>query len=345
MLDFTNSLGLIVEQNQNTTEFGLFVQYRKAWKRVVIEPGFRTDYYASLGAISPEPRLGIKFNLTDYLRLKCAGGIYSQNFISTRPDRDVVNLFNGFLSGPEEELLNTRGEPARKNLQRAYHIIGGMEIDIAHTMQVNIEPYYKRFQQLIELNRFKTFPTDPDFQIETGNAYGIDFSFKYELKKYYLWIAYSLAWVTRDNGKQQYYPNFDRRHNLNIVGAYNFGKNLSWEASTRWNFGTGFPFTRTQGFYPFNNFYDGITTDYLTSNSTLGIIYEEKLNAGRLPFYHRLDLGLKKHIDLKKHLSMDIAVSVTNTYNRANIFYFDRIRYTRVNQLPILPSLTLGLNF
>jgi hypothetical protein len=344
-LDFTNSLGLIVDQNQNTTEFGLFVQYRKAWKRFVIEPGFRVDYYASLGAFSPEPRLGLKVNITDYLRLKFAGGLYSQNFISTRPDRDVVNLFNGFLSGPEDALINTNGDEAKRNIQRAYHAIGGVEVDISRNIQVNVEPYYKRFQQLIELNRFKTFPSDPDFQIETGNAYGIDFSFKYDTKKFYFWTAYSLAWVTRDNGRQEYYPNFDRRHNLNIVGTYSFGKDYSWEASARWNFGTGFPFTRTQGFYPFNNFQGGITSNYTTSNSSLGIIYEDKLNAGRLPTYHRLDLGLKKKITFKKHLSMDIAASVTNAYNRANIFYFDRVRYTRVNQLPVLPSLTVGLNF
>jgi hypothetical protein len=344
-LDFTNSLGLLIEENQNTTEFGLFFQYRKAWRRFVIEPSFRIDYYASLGAFSPEPRLGLKYNATDFLRFKFAGGIYSQNFISTRPDKDVVNLFNGFLSGPEDALTNTKGEEANNNLQKAYHAIGGVEIDVAKNIQLNVEPYYKRFQQLIELNRFKQFPTDPNYQIETGDAYGIDFSFKYDTKKYYLWASYSLAWVQRDNGQEVYYTNYDRRHNVNIVASYNFGKDLSWEASARWNFGTGFPFTRTQGYYPFNDFSEGITTDYTTGNSDLGIIYEDKLNAGRLPTYHRLDLGIKKKIEFKKNLGMEIAASVTNVYNRANIFYVDRVTLERVNQLPILPSLSVGLNF
>ncbi len=344
-LDFYNNLGIKVEQDQNTTEFGLFFKYRKAWKRFVLEPSVRVDYYASLGAFSPEPRLGLKFNATNKLRFKFAGGVFSQNFISTRPDRDVVNLFNGFLSGPDDALTKPNGERANSNLQRAYHAIGGVEIDVAKNIQVNIEPYYKRFQQLIELNRFKVFPQDPDFQIETGDAYGIDFSFKYEIKKVYIWTAYSLAWVTRDNGVQEYNPNFDRRHNLNVIATYSFGNNLSWETSVRWNFGTGFPFTRTQGFYPYNNFSNGINTDYTTSNSNLGILYEEQLNAGRLPTYHRLDLGVKKKITFNKNLGMDIAVSVSNAYNRENIFYFDRVRYTRVNQLPIIPSLTVSFNF
>lgn len=344
-LDFFNSLNVRVEQNQNTTEMGLFFRYKKAWKILVIEPSMRVDYYASLGVFSPEPRLGVKVNATDRFRIKFASGIFGQNFISTRPDRDVVNLFNGFLSGPDDALLKPDGSIAGNNLQRAYHVIGGFEFDVAKNIQINVEPYYKYFSQLIELNRFKVFPQDPDFQIETGDAYGIDLSFKYEIKKVYLWAAYSLAWVTRDNGVQRYNPNFDRRHNINLVASYNFGKENSWEASARWNFGTGFPFTRTQGFYLDNPFSGGINTDYTTTNGNLGIIYEEQLNAGRLPYYHRLDLGVKKKITFSKNLSMEIAASVSNAYNRANIFYFDRISYTRVNQLPILPSLTVSFNF
>lgn len=344
-LDFFNTLGLKVEQNQNTTEFGLFFHYRKAWDKLVIEPSFRVDYYASLGALSPEPRLGLKFNATDRFRIKFAGGVYSQNFISTRPDVDVVNLFNGFLSGPEDALNKTDGTPAANNLQRAYHAIGGVEIDVTNKIQVNIEPYYKRFGQLIELNRFKTFASDPDFQIETGDAYGIDFSAKYETKKLYLWAAYSLAWVTRNNGQQTYYTNYDRRHNINLVATYSFGKNLSWETSARWNLGTGFPFTRTQGEYPALDFSGGITTNYLNTNPNLGIIFEKEINAGRLPIYHRLDLSIKKVITFNKNLSMDITASLSNVYNRENIFYFDRVNKRRVDQLPILPSLTVSLNF
>jgi hypothetical protein len=38
-------------------------------------------------------------------------------------------------------------------------------------------------------------------------------------------------------------------------------------------------------------------------------------------------------------------VSVINVYNRDNVFYFDRVRYARVNQLPILPSVGVNLSF
>ena len=60
----------------------------------------RIQYYSSLAEFSPEPRLGIKYKASERLRLKAAGGLYSQNLISANSDRDVVNLFYGFLSVP-----------------------------------------------------------------------------------------------------------------------------------------------------------------------------------------------------------------------------------------------------
>lgn len=343
---FFNQLGTIAQQQQNTTELGAYVKFRKNFgKKFILEPSVRFDYYASLSAASVEPRLGMKYNATNWLRFKVAGGMYSQNLISSRADRDVVDLFNGFLSGPEEDLTRPDGSQAKHKLQKAYHIIGGVEVDIARNIQVNVEPYYKGFTQLINVNRSKLFPEESDFMIETGKAWGVDLLVQYQVKEWFVWVTYSFAYVDRFNGEQTYNPHYDRRHNMNIVTAYKFGKDKSWEANLRYNFGTGFPFTRTQGFYEELNFEDGIGTDYTTANGTLGIQYEQDLNAGRLPTYHRLDMSIKKGFEFKKDLKLDVTASVTNVYNRKNIFYFDRVNYTRVNQLPILPSLAMSFSF
>ena len=110
------------------------------------------------------------------------------------------------------------------------------------------------------------------------------------------------------------------------------------------NYGSGFPFTRTQGFYEGNPFTDGISSDYTTSNGELTTVYDA-LDKGRLPDYHRLDLGLTKTWTLSERSSIDLDLSVTNAYDRENIFYFDRTRNTRVDQLPLLPSAGLSLTF
>ncbi|MCY7409570.1 MAG: hypothetical protein LH473_04800, partial [Chitinophagales bacterium] len=221
----------------------------------------------------------------------------------------------------------------------------GAEVDLNKNLELTLEPYWKSFTQLISLNREKVLPSDPDYQIETGKAYGIDFLAKYNYKRYYLWFAYSLGYVTRNNGEQVYPPHYDRRHNLNIVASYNWGEDASWEFDIRWNFGSGFPFTLTQGFYEQVNFLNGINTPYTTQNGSLGILYDDSLNSGRLPYYHRLDLALKKIIHVSENSDLEINASVINVYNRANIFYFDRVRYERVNQLPILPSIGASFTF
>ena len=61
-----------------------------------------------------------------------------------------------------------------------------------------------------------------------------------------------------------------------------------------------------------------------------GLFWMKKRNRGRLPYYHRLDVSLKKTIDLSKYSDLEIVASATNAYDRANIFYFDRIRSSRV---------------
>lgn len=344
--DFTirNFLGQTIRQRSFTTELAAFVKYKQKLGNFIIEPGMRLQYYASQSEPSFEPRLGFKYNITDWLRLKGAAGMYSQNLVSSVNERDIVNLFVGFLAGPEQQLFKpgTR-ERVNHRLQKSIQGVFGMEVDLQDNMALNIEPYYKNFTQLINLNRTKTSGSDPDFITETGEAYGIDFSLRYELKNTYMWATYSYAYVNRDDGFQTYPTVFDRRHNINMLVSQSFGKDKAWEASVRWNYGSGFPFTLTQGFFTRYNYDDGVSTDILTDNGDLGIIYDEDRNAGRLPDYHRLDISLKRIFEFSKNLNLEVIASITNVYDRENIFYFDRIRYERVNQLPILPS--IGANF
>jgi len=91
----------IVETSQNTTELNGFVDYKFKRDKWIIEPSLRLQYYSTLSVFSPEPRLGLKYKASERFRIKAATGIYSQNLISINSDRDVVNLFYGFLAGPE----------------------------------------------------------------------------------------------------------------------------------------------------------------------------------------------------------------------------------------------------
>jgi hypothetical protein len=353
--NFHNSVGRLITQFENTTELGTYFKYKLNLGNLLIEPGLRIQYYASMSTASPEPRIGIKYNISEFLRFKLAAGIYSQNLVAANSDRDVVNLFYGFLSGDLNMPTSFKGEELTHKLQKSEHIIAGFEVDVTNKIDLNVEGYLKNFSQLSTINRNKVYDDNSlnsdkpeylrkDFLVETGYSYGVDFLVKYDQKNLYIWLVYSLGWVKRDDGVQVYSPHYDRRHNVNLISTYKFGKEQSWSASARWNLGSGFPFTQTAGFFEDTDLYNSLNYPYWQSNGSLGIIYGD-LNTGRLPYYHRLDVTLNKVVTFSKNSQLEINFSVTNVYNRRNIFYFDRVDYNRVDQLPIMPSLGLSLTF
>jgi hypothetical protein len=347
--NYTNLYGRQLKQEEFTTELSGYIRYKKNWGRLVLEPGLRVQNYASLSEFTLEPRLAAKYNVTEKIRLKAAGGFYTQNLIAAVNDQDVVNLFYGFLSGPENLPRKFNGQNVTSALQRAWHYGAGIELDLGQHQEINIEGFYKDFTQLTNINRDKLYDendlTKPeyqrnDFAIEIGSSYGMDFKYKYEFRKVYLWAVYSLTYVERFDGTRTYSPHFDRRHNVNLVATYTFDKKRSWNLNTRWNFGSGFPFTQTQGFYEKLN--TGTPGDPLNQNGNIGVYYTD-INKGRLPSFHRMDVSLSKKLTLKKNQTMTLTAAATNVYNRDNIFYFDRARFTRINQLPIIP--TVGINY
>lgn len=361
----------VIELNRSTIDVGSFVKYKliTPGKRLVFEPSFRLQYYATLGVASPEPRGAVKINITPKIRFKGAGGLYSQSMISANSDRDVVNLFYGFINAPASEdvakdYLNYKGQlqTMTSSVQKATHMVGGFEFDFLKHFELNVEVYQKFFNQVINTNRDKIYDDNstnasrPDdvkktFVVEQGRARGFDVVLKYDRKRFYFWAVYSLTkndrWVgSASTGTvSNYPPNFDRRHNINVVSSYTFGKKKNWEVNARWNLGTGFPFTQTQGFI--NSFNPGgnINYNFATANgSALGYI-PATLNGGRLPDYHRLDIGVKYKYYWSERTTLEISGGATNVYNRANIFYVDRFTFKRINQLPIMPNLNMSLTF
>ncbi len=356
-----NALGVTVEQTENTTELAGYFDYKLQRGPWIVNPSLRIQYYSSLAKFSPEPRLGVKFKASDRLRLKAAGGLYSQNLISANSDRDVVNLFYGFLAGPsnlQDELIGPDGQiqEVTHSLQTAAHAVGGFEYDLTERINVNIEAYTKWFTQLTNSNRNKLFPDTyefasvpesqrKDFIVETGRAEGVDVVVKYEDKLNYLWLVYSLGNVDRWDGFRWYDPVFDRRHNVNLLASRKFGAKAKTEVSARWNLGSGLPFTQTQGYYQPVGISSGIDDNYVNGNPIeLGIVYAD-LNAGRLPVYHRLDLSVRRSWKLGERIELDANASITNVYSRANIFYINRVTGERVDQLPFLPSVGVDMKF
>lgn len=353
---------------KNSLELGAHMKFRwldkKKW--IVLEPSFRLQYYASFNNLSPEPRLQGKVNFTKKIRMKFAGGLYSQSLMSASSDRDVVNLFYGFINGPENlpsEYKDKNNNTVTTNgvIQKSRHLVGGFEIDLFKNFEIQIEGYQKYFTQMASVNRDKLFDDTPenadkpdankkDFIMEQGEATGLDITAKYDKKRFYFWAVYSLTYNKRYTGNTasgdvfEYAPVFDRRHNVNLVATYTFGKKRNLDLSVRWNYGSGFPFTPTKGYYPQVDFNNQFTYDYTTANANLGYVPGD-YNSRRLPDYHRMDISLKWLYSINEKTKLEVNVGATNVYNRENIFYYDRVRNKRVNQLPILPNVNISFKF
>lgn len=356
-----NQVNRVISLEDFNIEFSPYVNYRLKAGNWVINPSMRLQYYASMSEVIPEPRLGLKYNITENFRFKLAGGYYSQNFTAAASDRDVVTLFFGFLSAPtnvQSNFTKPNGDIIQPDhgLQLAWHGVTGFEYDFSREFSMNIEGYYKHFPQLSNINLRKIYDDTPefsqvddvfkkDFIIESGYAYGADLLLKYQKDRLFLWGVYSYMMSERWDGFEWYAPIFDRRHNLNLVANYLLGKKKNFEVSARWNFGSGLPFTPTTGYYQGESFGQGVTTDYTTTNPDDVSFMLGKFNSGRMPTYHRFDVTVKYRHEFENKSMLETTLGVTNIYNRDNIFYVNRVTNEKINQLPILPSLGVSYKF
>ena len=70
-----------------------------------------------------------------------------------------------------------------------------------------------------------------------------------------------------------------------------------------------------------------------------------ELNGGRLPYYHRLDINLKRKFVISENAILEANIGATNAYNRENLFFIDRVTADKVYQLPLMPSFGVSLSF
>lgn len=354
---FTNALGFITQQRQSNTEFAGWFKYQKTIReeytddqgelrfrtRAVIEPSLRLHFYNTYGYLSIEPRLRAKYNGNRW-SLQTAVGRYVQNWVAAVSDRDVIVLFQGFLTAPELPANRQLNHP----LQEAYHATLGVEYQPGNAL-ISLEGWYKHFTQLTVINRERLFPEDPTFLTEVGYAYGADLTIRYQTVRWSVYGTYSYQYNRRSDFRITYFPLWDRRHTANLLGTYRWGGWIStarlreskWEASLRWTLGSGLPFTQTLGFFEKLLLLQGSQSPYITQQGQLAILLSPNYNAARLPAYHRLDLTLKRRWRIGSIFLLEGNFTLLNAYNRPNLFYIDRISARRYNQLPILPMVGL----
>jgi hypothetical protein len=218
-------------------------------------------------------------------------------------------------------------------------------------LETSVEVYYKDMKNQIQYKDGYTPDNlqDPELSYVFGNgtAYGAEFFVNKTQGKFSGWIGYTLSWTNQlfkqlNNG-QEFPAKYDRRHDISVVGSYTFNK--KWNVSGVFVYGSGNAIT--------------LPTAYYIESST-GQLVEvfSKVNAYRLPAYHRLDVSATytpQHTKPRKWQG-SWTLSVYNVYDHHNPFflYVDnsgsvggsiKVTVYEVYILPILPSITYNFKF
>lgn len=272
-----------------------------------------------------EPRLSFTYNLLDRLSLKGSAGIYIQE-VSTLTDEDeIISIFDPWIIIPD--YLN----PAKGI---SYSV--GVQYDFSQEINIQVEGYTRSVSDIPILNDKKYFEYDPDLVSGKQESYGWEFGLNINNELYNFSTSYSLSWAYKEIDGYRYYPKYDTRNAGNIMMEYNPGN--AWNLSAVWTVYSGLPFTEIISYYDKYNIQNPFEVIPGSGNYVPYLILSDK-NLGRLPSYHRLDLGLSKKIFIGPSV-FTFSLNAINVYDRKNIFYYERDSGRRVNMLPFLLTAT-----
>jgi hypothetical protein len=220
--------------------------------------------------------------------------------------------------------------------------------------EFSLEGFYKKMNNLVEYVDGADLISNNNIETEllagSGRAYGLEFFLKKNTGKFTGWVSYTYSRAERQvkglkaedpgiNNGQYYAANFDKPHNLSIVGSYKLNDRMI--LSSNFILTTGIPSTYPVGRYE----YAGLVVPHFSLR-----------NQERLPAYHRLDVSLTVKGKRKKWKNggHEWVFGLYNVYNRANatsIYFVEdpldlgKVRAFKSYLLPILPSVTYNFKF
>jgi len=327
------------DRTEYNTEVGIYVEPEiRTYNGWQIRMGLRIHSFPSKNSGFLEPRLrAVKTNDKDEYTF--AMGSFHQEIIGLVDRRDAAGVFTAWTSSPYE-----------RKVPEALHLILGYRRSLSQSTEISIEGYAKKLNNLFipEWTAFPRFTTR--LQSADGRVFGGDLRLEYRNKTFSGFVTYGLSsvrYTAKQEGIELWYgeksldfrPAHDRRHQLNVVASFDL---RPFDVNVRWQYGSGLPYNRALGFDGFL-LVDG-NLDVFTDAGNRRVIYEKPYN-GLLPTYHRLDITLQRLIDLPGRAQLTTMVGLINAYDRRNLFYLDVFTLRRVDQLPLIPTFGVKIEF
>lgn len=374
--DFTNSVSTVKATKQNiqksqNQELGAYIE--DTWQpseNLIANLGIRFNALitASKNYFVSEPRINFSYEVYRNINLSASYARTNQ----------FVHLLSNTGIGLATDLwvpVTSKAPP-----QQADQVAVGFSKDFTKDgFSISVESYRKYMRNILAYTEGATFLgiDDPlsagiwedNITLGKGVSYGTELLLQKYFGKLTGWLGYTLSWTVHQfddlNYGKNFYPRYDSRHNISLVGIYKVSPKIVLSAN--WVYSTGNALTVPQGYF-YGNFATGAYTRLSRIPGTDTYINEievERIN--RVPYYgvmnsfraeayHRLDIAIQLHKKKRKH-ERYWEFGLYNAYNRKNPFYYyleatndfasngQRIELKKKSLFPILPSVTYNIKF
>jgi hypothetical protein len=285
----------------------------------------------------------LEYRPSDRIRLQAAYGRYNQ-FLTL--------VSNEAFTGFDVWLTTNQGVPPSYGNQ----YVTGIKTIPWEGYGLDVEFYYRSMESLFEPDPFipdqAGLPYPDIFRFGEGYAYGAELFFERKIGKLTGFIGYTFG-VTRrkfpnfnepilPNDPARFYPpKYDRSHDLNVVLEYEFSS--KWSSSLIFNYATGQAYTKPLG--------RAGAFDFPTTENRLDQLIVGKVNASRLPPYHRMDIGFTRKGTFFGIGEAEWQFQIINVYSHRNIWFYNYnldknpAKKEEIPLLPILPSISYTLDF
>lgn len=281
-----------------------------------LQSGLRVAGYSLHDTTYFEPRMGLKYFLSERVSLKASAGRYHQFLTVANPPDENLRFLDIWFGIPEDR-------PA----PRSDHYILGLEYLSDSDILFRMETYHKTFDNLLTLKPTDLIAIDDEGQLRIDpfnefwdtDAYarGTEILIKKLSGNVRGWAGYTYSETKRKyEGQDWYFPKYDRTHTLNIVADWALNEALHF--STAVTYSSGNPYTAVIG--RTENWRDGSWSLDNYWWSTQNFLYGEK-HATRYPGYFRWDVSLKKRKPfLNGH--REWYFQILNVTNHLNVFSY-----------------------
>ena len=326
-----------------------YVQARSQAGPWTVTGGLRADAFSNraddlLDDDDPVPATYVRF--APYLQVERALGDDAVVQVAAGRYHQFLSLVsNEAFSGFDTWLTTGPGVGPQASEQAVL----GVKTRLGPTWRLDVEVYGRTLRELFDTRPELSDAAGLDyaelFRFGRGYATGVEVLLERGLGRVTGLVGYTLG-VTRrrypaEPSFQAYFaPKYDRLHDLAVVANLALGR--GWTATAAGTYATGQAFTLparryTVGGLPFET-------------TTLDGLDAPALNNERLPPYHRVDVGVTKR-GTWSFADYALQLQVVNVYNRRNLwfetydFQANPVGVSQVRQLPILPNVSLSLDF